>query len=386
MTNRNKHSSQNTLRILILNKRSWKTEQPGGSERNLEESIKRLANKGHEIHLMVGAEKNQPTIEHNESITIYRIGFADKLSSPWDVISSYILISIIFYRYLYSVSPDIVYTVNDPLPWPIFTRKPRVSIYHHLAIDTFFTTHSFPQNLLGYLVQKIGVFRDRNIATITVSPSTTEELISRGHNPETVYEIKNGIDLNKYKPGKESDIPQILYIGGLAKYKGVDRIPTIHSLLTEHFGKVKLNIAGRNGPLRDGIIKYCKKTDTAKFHGYVDEKTKRTLLEKAWVYIAPSRVEGWGITVIEANACATPAVGFDVPGLRDSIIDGKTGLLTDEDNPKVFAEDVAMLLNDNKLRRQLGKNARKWAEEHSWDKTADELERVFVSINKDAHA
>jgi glycosyltransferase involved in cell wall biosynthesis len=292
------------------------------------------------------------------------------------------VVSIYFYVYSYRISPDIVYTVNTPLPWLIVTRRPRVGIFHHIAIDSFFETHPFPQNLLGYVSQRIGVLRERNNPTVSVSPSTTRELVSRGHDPQQVHEIRNGLDLESYSPGQKSSSPQILYIGGLERYKGVDRIPDIHQSLVEIFGStVQLDVAGRDGPVKEEIEKYCAQVEAAHFHGFVTMEKKIELLQSAWVFIAPSRVEGWGIAVLEANACGTPAVGNDVNGLRDSIRDGETGFLAKEPNPEEFAKCVDELLSDKQKRESFGVEARSWAEQHSWDQTVDQLEELFQSVS-----
>lgn len=372
--------TSSNLCILALNKRSWYHSKAGGSERNLEETLKRLAERGHQVHLLVGSDEGRKKIETDESVSIRRIGFDDGFSPPWDIVISYLTISVYFYWHLYRVSPDVVYTVNSPLPWPILTRCPRIAIFHHIAIDSFFDTHPFPQNVLGYVAQWIGVFRERNNPTVSVSPSTTEELVSRGHDPDTVFEIRNGLDVEEYHPGGESASPKIAYVGGLERYKGVDRIPQIHETLQEvSDSSVQLDVAGRDGPCREQIAEYCERNEEANYHGFVSKKKKIDLLQSAWIFIAPSRVEGYGIAVIEANACGTPTVGSDVNGLRDSIQHGKTGLLADGSNPKLFATKVNELLMDNERRNNLAERARAWAEQHSWQKSADKLENLFLS-------
>ncbi|WP_339104223.1 glycosyltransferase family 4 protein [Haloterrigena salinisoli] len=368
------------LRVLALNKRSWHHSQAGGSELNLEETMKGLAQRGHEVHLLTGSDEGRSRAELDGSVRIHRVGFDEKVPAPWDVVLSYLTVSLYFYWYLYKLSPDIVYTVNTPLPWPVITRKPRVSIFHHIAIDSFFDTHPFPQNVLGYVSQSLGVFRERRNLTVSVSPSTTEELVNRGHSPETVYEIRNGLDVDQYRPGTESSTPRIVYIGGLERYKGVDRIPEIHEMIQEISDtSIRLDVAGREGPVKDSIAEYCSSANDAHYHGFVSLDKKIDLLQSAWVFIAPSRVEGWGIAVLEANACGTPAVGSKVSGLRDSIRHKETGLLVDGSDPNEFARSVHQLLEDTQLREEIGENAREWAEKHTWEKSTDQLEELFLS-------
>lgn len=373
--------STDRRRILALNKRSWHHSKAGGSEHNLEETLTRLADRGHDVYLLTGADEGRSQTTVDDGVTIRRVGIDDRVGAPWDVVVSYLFVSIYFYWYQYRVAPDVVYTVNTPLPWLVFTRNSRVSIFHHIAIDSFFETHPFPQNLLGFLAQWAGVLRERKHPTVSVSPSTTAELVSRGHDPATVAEITNGIDPKRYTPGSESDIPRVLYIGGLERYKGVDRLPEIHQAITDQATEpVALDVAGRDGPLREEVADYCERTETATFHGFVSLDRKIELLQSAWVYIAPSRVEGWGIVVLEANACATPAVGNNIGGLRDSIRDGITGYLVPEGDHDAFASRVVQLFDDE-TREQFRNEAREWAQQHSWERTVDELEQLFVEVS-----
>lgn len=371
--------------ILALNKRSWHHSKAGGSEHNLEKTLTRLADRGHDVYLLTGSDEGQDRTDIDNGVNIRRVGVGDRIDAPWDVVVSYLFVTIYFYWYQHRVAPDVVYTVNTPLPWPVFTRRPRVSIFHHIAIDSFFETHPFPQNLFGFLAQWAGVFRERENPTVSVSPSTTEELVYRGHDPETIAEITNGIDTNRYSPGSESETPRVLYLGGLERYKGVDRIPEIHQAITNQATEpVQLDVAGRDGPLREEIAEYCNHTETATFHGFVSLSRKVELLQSAWVYIAPSRVEGWGIVVLEANACATPAVGNDINGLRDSICDGTTGYLVPEGDCDAFASRVVQLL-DEETRKQFGSEARRWAQKHSWEQTVDDLEQLFIKESDRAY-
>lgn len=369
------------ITVLAVNKRSWKSPQPGGAEVNLENCLARLAERGHEVHVLAGGNTRSRYTEAENNLTIHSHNTFGRGGSSFGLLYTYLLLTILSPYYIYRISPDVVYTVNTPLPWPIVTSRPRVAIYHHVAIDSIFESHSFPQNLVGYLAQRLGIYWDQDRPTVSVSPSTTRELLQRGHSPESVYEIRNGINIDDYTPGTEDEDPKVVYVGGLQKYKGVDRLPDIHQAICERCGKdVKLDVAGRSGEVQGIIQDYCNREEKAEFHGYVSEERKIELLQKAWVFLAPSRVEGWGLVIIEANACKTPAVGSDVSGLRDSIRDGETGILSKGEKTDVFSADVVRLLSDDNLRDEIGNNARKWAEEHSWDKTALELENLFKKL------
>lgn len=101
-------------------------------------------------------------------------------------------------------------------------------------------------------------------------------------------------------------------------------------------------------------------------------------MKKAHVLLVPGIREGWGRVVIEANALGTPAIGYNVPGLRDSIKHRYNGLLCDP-NPKAMSEALRVLHEDEELKRRLSENALKWAKRFSWDESAEKFERVLNS-------
>ena len=90
----------------------------------------------------------------------------------------------------------------------------------------------------------------------------------------------------------------------------------------------------------------------------------------------PSILEGFGLVIIEANARGTPAVAYDVPGLRTSIRNGETGLLVENGNVSALADTVTNVIKDSKLRTRLTENALTHSRMYTWDKAA----KVFFEI------
>lgn len=110
------------------------------------------------------------------------------------------------------------------------------------------------------------------------------------------------------------------------------------------------------------------------FTGRVGEEEKVTLLQKAWVAVNPSLMEGWGITTIEANACGTPVVASNVPGLRDSVMNPHAGYLVEYGDVDAFAERILKIMENDELREKMNGAALKWASNFSWKKTS----RLFL--------
>jgi glycosyltransferase involved in cell wall biosynthesis len=215
----------------------------------------------------------------------------------------------------------------------------------------------------------------RRLPFITISKTTKDNLIALAIAENTISVVHCGIDHNLYKPNfqKKNDTPLILYLGRFKKYKRLDLL--IHALppLFERRPDLKFYIVGK-GEEEDRLKKLSQELhldENIVFQGFVSEDEKAYFLQKAWLLVTPSMNEGWGLTVVEANACGTPAIAFDVPGLRDSIVHGKTGLLIKENDFTLFVERIEHLIQNDTLRREMEKNSLAWSESFNWDKTAE---------------
>jgi len=103
------------------------------------------------------------------------------------------------------------------------------------------------------------------------------------------------------------------------------------------------------------------------FLGFLPAAEKTRRLQSAWALVQPSPKEGWGLTVVEAAACGTPAVATDAPGLRDSVRRDETGLLVPFADDAALAEALVRVLADDGLRARLSRAAVAWAANFRWD-------------------
>ena len=122
------------------------------------------------------------------------------------------------------------------------------------------------------------------------------------------------------------------------------------------------------------------------FTGFIDKEDKVKILQECHVVVNPSVKEGWGLTIIEANACGTPTVAADVPGLRDSVKNGETGLLYPYGKIEKCAEHIVKFLTDKPFRSEISKNAVDWAATFHWDNAADAtlkyIEKAIMDFQK----
>jgi glycosyltransferase involved in cell wall biosynthesis len=117
-----------------------------------------------------------------------------------------------------------------------------------------------------------------------------------------------------------------------------------------------------------------------RFAGYVPTARKVEILRRSWAVVCPSLKEGWGLTNIEANACGTPVVCADVPGLRDSARDGESALLYPYGDIAALAERLKRLISDKDLRERLALGGIQWAENFHWETAARETELILGRV------
>jgi len=268
-----------------------------------------------------------------------------------------------------------------PLCMPFYIRKkPVIVIVHHLHGKTLFKELPLFMALYVYLMERllIPIFYRKSII-VAVSESTKNELVEFGIPSRNIHVIYNGIDNGRFGPGDKSDMPLILYFGRVKKYKRLYHLIEAFKYVKEKVPDAKLVIAGKGDNYKELVMisKELGIFNSIDFIGEVSEEDKVKLLQEAWVFVTTSEKEGWGITVVEANACGTPAIAFNVPGLRDSIKDGYNGLLIRDGDTKLLAEKIVEVLRNAKLRKKLERNALKWASKFSWEKSAREFEKIL---------
>jgi glycosyltransferase involved in cell wall biosynthesis len=266
-----------------------------------------------------------------------------------------------------------------PLFFPLWSRWRGVLLVHHLFGRTAFQEASLPLGLATWILERPIPWVYRGVEVVAVSESTKADLVRRGLRGERIRVIENGVDGARFVPAPEADRfsrPTVLYLGRLKRYKRVDLILAAVARLLGQGLDVQLVVAGE-GDHRASLERRARElgfgADDVRFLGFVSEDEKVELLQRAWVHVLTSVKEGWGISVIEAGACATPSVVSDSPGLRDAVLHARTGFLVPHGDVRSLADHLARLLGDPELRRKMGGAARDFAGALSWERTAHRL-------------
>jgi UDP-glucose:(heptosyl)LPS alpha-1,3-glucosyltransferase len=230
-------------------------------------------------------------------------------------------------------------------------------------------------------------------AVIAMSKTIKSQLIKyHGIPSEKIKVIYSGVDLNEFNPNNKkiyrneirrkhllSDEKVLLFVGNPYYRKGlnflVKALPKIHA---------KLFVVGKDLG-KDRIENYKKEAEKMSceekliYCGFTSEVYK--YFAAADIFVLPTLYEPFGLVVLEAMASGLPVIVSKVAGAAELIEDGKDGLLLENPkDPEEIAKKINYLLEDDSLRKRIGRNARKKAEKYPWSRTAEEMLKVFEEV------
>lgn len=368
-------------RILAVNWRDRKNPEAGGAETHLHEILERWAADGDEVTLLCAGFPGGAEEEHYAGLRILRAGNA------WNANFA------LFFRarrLLRQESFDCIVEDVNKIPFflPLLSSLPHLLLIPHLFGTTVFreTNPLFAFYVWLFELPIPRVYR--NSGVIAISPSTRDDLLARGMKRDRVRVSYCGFDSKPYEredPPEKGKSPRLVHLGRLRKYKGADRVIRSFARIREEMPEARLEIVG-DGPELPALRKLSSKLKLDKsvtFHGFMSLEDMVNLLYRCHVFLNSSPKEGWGLTVIEAAACGVPAVASDSPGLRDSVEDGKTGILVPPDDTEAMAEATLELLRSPERREEMADRAAGRAREFSWNRSAREagelLDRLMES-------
>lgn len=366
------------LKILAINWQDISNPQAGGAEVHLTEILTRLVKKGHSVTLLCSGYEGALNSEVTDGIRIIRTG--GRYTFNW-------VLPFKLLRLLKNEKFDVILEDINKIPFftPLFHKLPVLVIIPHLFSDSVFKEINFILGLYIYLSEKPVPKVYKNFKFMVISESTKKDLVSRKIPAENIFVVECGIDHSLYRNEQDTpkfEKPTIIYLGRIKKYKSVEDLIKALPKVLEKIPEAELLIVGDGDykPVLERLVKDLKLTDKVRFMGYVSKERKVKLLQKAWVSVYPSLKEGWGLTNIEANACGTPVIASDVPGLRDSVNPGKSGLLFEYGNIQNLAEVLIQVLSDQNLRKKLASGGLEWVKNFTWEKTADQSLEIIQQI------
>jgi glycosyltransferase involved in cell wall biosynthesis len=351
-------TDQRPKNVLFVAWRDLANRRAGGSEVLIDQLASGMLARGHRVTLLCGGQTEERPYQVIRNGGLY----TQFLRAPAAYLRNF-------------RDADLIVEVCNGMPFltPLWSRRPVICLVNHVHTELWPIRFPWPLSAVGQRVEtRLMPWVHRRNLFLTVSGSTADALAGMGVGRDRIRQICNGVEQPDPLTPRSPE-PMFLALGRLADYKRIDLLLRLWHRVRDVTGG-RLVIAG-DGPERARLEALAG--PGVEFTGRVSEQEKHRLLCSAWLLVHPALIEGWGIVVAEAAIRGTPAVGFDVPGLRDSVLTGTSGVLVRTEGQ--FAQAWASLALDREGREAMGVAARLRAERLHWAdavegfaKTADE--------------
>lgn len=354
--------------LVITNWRDLDHPEGGGAEVVCHELATRLVTGSQDVVLLCAAVKGRPSVEVRDGYTIVRAG------SRFTVYPFALL-------WLLRNRDRVTAVVDSQNGIPFFTplavrrTTPVLLLLHHIHQEQFAKYFSPGMAAVGRWLESAGtrmVYRRR--AIITVSPSTR-------HGARRTLRLRGQISVTppgwsvtesvRLRHPHKSEHPSVVCVGRLVPHKRTHLVVEAFPTVVAQHPTATLTIVGRGpeAPALKDLVDRLGLSASVSFRDDLDDEQRDRTVADAWLTVNASQGEGWGLSVVEANALGVPAMAFRAPGLRDSIVPGETGWLLDheEDLGVTIAARLGEL-SDPGHARQMAEYARGWASQFTWDR------------------
>ncbi len=332
---------------------SWKDiahPQAGGAERVGHELRRRLAADGHDVILLTAAWPGAVAESDCDGYKVVRLG------NRWTVYFH----AWRYYRKHLAGKTDIA--IDEINTVPFFARYYAACqtylFVHQLCRKVWFYEMMFPLSLLGYLIEPIYLRFLNASKVITVSESSKADLVRFGFASKQISIISEGIGcapLENIGSVEKFSQPTIVSVGAIRPMKRTHHIAEAYKQALEEIGDLRLIVAGQASGTYGRKVLAMLKEYGADYRGPISEEEKKELLGRSHLYISTAVKEGWGLVVTEAASQGTPALAYDVDGLRDSIRVGETGILVCDGDIRALAEAIVDFFRNGE--RGMGRRA-----------------------------
>lgn len=367
------------MNILWITWKDSKHPEAGGAERVCEELCKRLIADGHTVTLLTSSYGGATDNSGTKGVRVIRVG-SSRYLHPLQALLYYI-------RHLRGRFDLVIEEVNGGAPYfcVFFGRSAkRVLLYHQLARKNWLYEIKKPFSYVGYYVLVPLATRLISLAhvpLITVSESTRQNLVRYGFAPERTHIISEGLHIDpvsELQSAIKYKAPTVLSHGSMrAMKRTIDQIKAFE-IAKKQIPGLKMKISGSSsGAYGQRVLDYIAKSPYTKDIEYLGRTTdadKQELMRRSHAILVTSIEEGWGLIVTETNSQGTPAVVYDVDGLRDSVRPD-TGVTTAE-NPAALAAGIVQLLQKPKAYEDLRRRAWEWSKTLTFDQSYEDLKRA----------
>ena len=363
---------------------TWKDHQhpeAGGAEVVCRELTKRLLADGHKVTLLTCGYSGATALDMLDGVQVIRVG-TTRHAHPFQALAHYV-------KQLRNTFDILIEEVNGAAPYfsVLFERKAQKFLfYHQLARKNWLYEIPTPIAELGYHMLVPAASRLASWShtpVITVSESTRQVLARHGFPPERTHIISEGIEIKpatRLKSLAKHRQPTVLSLGSMRPMKRTLHQIKAFELAKTQLSNLQLHIAGSaTTDYGAMVLRYIQQSPYARditYLGKVSKKDKIKLMQKSHLILQTAIEEGWGLTITEAASQGTPAVAYNVDGLRDSIRHKQTGLITNE-TPEALADGIVTLLRNKSIYNRLREAAWRWSKQITFDRSYQDFKRIL---------
>jgi glycosyltransferase involved in cell wall biosynthesis len=356
---------------VFFNWRDTANPEGGGSERYVERMARGLVDRGARVTVFCAAHQAAPRDEVVDGVRFVRRG------GKIDIYARGVMHLLL--RRLGRV--DLVVDVQNGIPFftRLGTRKPVVVLVHHVHREQWPVVYPGLMGKVGWWIEsRLAPRLYRRSQYITVSGATRDELGTLGVADERVAVVHNGTDPAPAPKVARSPAPTICVVGRLVPHKRIEHAIAAVSSLRDDYPDLRLRIVG-SGWWEEDLRKYAAESgvgDLVTFEGFVTEQRKHEIYAESWLMALPSMKEGWGLVVGEAGSHGVPTIAYaSAGGTRESIVDGRSGLLVDDEAG--LAQGIRELLADPDRLRGLGVGAQVRSRGFAWPASQEAFAQVL---------
>lgn len=368
------------MKILWLTWKDHTHPQAGGAEVVLRELSKRLVADGHKVTFLTARHPGASARELLDGIDVIRVG-RNRYAHSFQALSYYV-------RHLRGKYDAVVEVVNTaPYFGVLFSGGAKTFLfYHQLAREVWFYETKSPLSHTGY--HALEPLATRALARsraplITISDSTLRDLSKYGFQKDRAHVITQGIELEPLRVLRDVEKfpePTLLSFGAMrAMKRTLDQVKAFE-LAKQQVQGLKMILAGDTaGPYGQSVLDYIARSEWSKdiiCEGRVSRERKIELMRRAHVLCVTSIKEGWGLIVTEAASQGTPAVVYDVDGLRDSVRDRQTGLVVPP-YTLALANGIIKLFTDRPFYRKVRTAAWQWSKQLTFDQGYQDFKQAL---------
>ena len=357
------------MNILWLAHRDPLNPKAGGNEAIISEISRALIKKGNKVTVIAGGWKGSKKEDFMGGVHIIRCGkrFGPHLAAPFVMLKN-----------KYDI---VVCDLGHAVPWfsPVLLRKKHVVSFVHLHKRSL---RGQVGKVLAYTltaIEKCYPIIYHNSKFVTISNTSFRDLVELGIRHENITIINPGVDHELFKPSEKTSYPSIVYFGGMRAYKRPYEAIFLINSIRHDINNIKLFMVG-NGPELERLRNLSQElnlSDLVEFTGRLNKEDLSSIVARSWLNIHSSITEGFGISVIEAASCRTPTIAYDVPGISDSVEDGRNGLkVKDGDREALIEAALSILRNPERW----WSSSTEMAKKYSWDTTAELWDKLIQEV------